>query len=63
MRWFLLILSFALVSCGIKGPPLPPIYDTPQQEDAMTRPSPRSSKLRVFGPQPKPTESPEDLDD
>lgn len=45
---FVLLLIFIFVSCGVKGPPLPPIAATPQKADLM----------RMQPPQPQTTPSP-----
>lgn len=45
--WLLLLFAGVLSSCGFKGPPLPPLADTPEEndrlEEARATPSPSPS--------------------
>jgi predicted small lipoprotein YifL len=50
---FLFILTFA--ACGVKGPPLPPIADTP---DASERDEKADERLFGASPRPSPIPSP-----
>lgn len=51
---FLVLLICFVVSCGVKGPPLPPIAVTPQKADLMTRQPPQPQPQSTRSPAPKP---------
>lgn len=44
----------AAAACGVKGPPLPPVADTPQASDAPAMGAASTEPAPVPSPSPKP---------
>lgn len=49
------VLGIGAAACGVKGPPLPPVADTPQSSDSPAMTGGAPTPITVVSPSPSPT--------